>query len=279
MVAINDLLNFIREDAPFGDVTSEAVIPDIECQAIISIEEPAIVAGLEEASALFRYFEVTVKQAVYDGSLVNRGDTLLTLQGPVKKILLVERTALNIIGRMSGIASATRHLVDLVHQVNPACKVSATRKTCPGLRELDKKAVALGGGAPHRMNLSDGILIKDNHLALVSLNDAIIRAKSRSINRRVEVEVETRSDAVLAAQAGSDVILFDNMDPQQVEESLNALIKHGLRDRVTIELSGGIDADTIGDYANLGVDMISVGALTHSVKNIRVHLGIRPIEK
>jgi nicotinate-nucleotide pyrophosphorylase (carboxylating) len=279
MAAIDDLLNFIREDAPFGDVTSEAVIPDIECQAIISIEEPAVVAGLEEASALFRYFEVTVKQAVYDGSFVNRGDTLLTLQGPAKKILLVERTALNIIGRMSGIASATRHLVDLVHHVNPACRVSATRKTCPGSRELDKKAVTLGGGTPHRMNLSDGLLIKDNHLALVSLNDAITRAKSRAMTRRVEVEVETSGDAVLAAQAGSDVILFDNMDPQQVEESLNALIKHGLRDRVTIELSGGIDADTIREYANLGVDVISIGALTHSVKNIPVHLGIRPIEK
>jgi nicotinate-nucleotide pyrophosphorylase (carboxylating) len=264
MVTLEYLLNFIREDAPFGDVTSERVIPDIDCRAAITIEQPAVVAGLKEASVLFQYFDVTVRQAIPDGSPVHRGDILLHLNGPAKKILLVERTALNIIGRMSGIATATREFVESVQRVNPACRVAA------------KKAVTLGGGDSHRMNLSDGILIKDNHLALVSLDDAVAMAKSRSRYHNVEVEVETSDDAVRAAKAGCDIIMFDNMSPKQVKESLDALKQHGLRDRVTIEISGGIDADTIVEYAALGVNMISIGALTHSVKNIPVHLEILP---
>lgn len=279
VVTVEYLLNFIREDAPFGDITSESVIPNIDCRAMIRIEQSAVVAGLEEASVLFRYFDVTVEQPIGDGSPVQRGNILLHLQGPAKEILLVERTALNIIGRMSGIATATGKFVESVNRVNPSCRVAATRKTCPGLRDLDKKAVMLGGGYPHRRNLSDGILIKDNHLALVSLDDSIAMAKSRSLHRKVEVEVETSDDVVRAAKAGCDIIMFDNMSPQQVKESLDALKRHGLRERVTIEISGGIDMDTIVEYAALGVDVISIGALTHSVKNIPVHLEIMPITK
>lgn len=277
MVSVEYLLNFIREDAPFGDITSENVITDIDCRAIVSIEQQAVVAGLEETSALFRYFDVSVEQTVSDGSSVHCGDILLALRGPAKNILLVERTVLNLIGRMSGIATATREYVKVVRSINPSCRVAATRKTCPGLRELDKKAVTLGGGEPHRENLSDGILIKDNHLALVSLEGAIAKAKSRSIYNKVEVEVENSDDAVRAAQAGCDTIMFDNMNPHQVQKSLNALTKHKLRDLVKIEISGGIDADTITEYATLDIDLISIGALTHSVKNIPVHLEILPL--
>jgi nicotinate-nucleotide pyrophosphorylase (carboxylating) len=279
MVSIDFLLNFIREDAPFGDITSETIIPDTVCDAWISAEQPAVIAGLSEASVLFRYFEVDVDQQVSDGSPVRRGDILLTLHGPAKKILLVERTALNIIGRMSGIATATRESVEQVHRVNPSCRVAATRKTCPGFRYLDKKAVSLGGGDTHRSNLSDGILIKDNHLAIVNLTEAIALAKSRSPWYKIEVEVETPNDAVLAAQSGSDIIMFDNMTPGQVEESLDALVKKGLRDNVIIEISGGIDAGNIVEYAALGVDVISIGSLTHSVKNMQVHLEIMPLKK
>jgi nicotinate-nucleotide pyrophosphorylase (carboxylating) len=276
MVDVEYLLNFIREDAPFGDVTSESIMPDCECSARISIEQPAVVAGLEEASALFRYFEVAADQAVPDGTPVHRGDTVLDLSGPAKPILLVERTALNIIGRMSGIATATRRFAESVQATSPGCRVAATRKTCPGMRELDKKAVMLGGGTAHRMNLSDGILIKDNHLALVSLDEAIALARSRAPHRGIEAEVESSTDAVRAAQAGCDTIMFDNMTPAEVKKSLDALIRHGLRDRVTVEISGGIDEDNVVRYAALGVDLISIGALTHSVKNIPVHLEILP---
>jgi nicotinate-nucleotide pyrophosphorylase (carboxylating) len=276
MVDVEYLLNFIREDAPFGDVTSDSIIPDCDCTAHISIEQPAVVAGLEEASALFRYFDVVADQDVPDGTPVHRGDIVLDLSGPAKPILLVERTALNIIGRMSGIATATWRFVESVQAVNPKCRVAATRKTCPGMRELDKKAVMLGGGSAHRMNLSDGILIKDNHLALVSLDEAIALARSRAPHRRIEAEVESTADAVRAAQAGCDTIMFDNMTPAEVKKSLDALVRHGLRDRITIEISGGIDEDNVVRYAALGVDMISIGALTHSVKNIPVHLEILP---
>jgi nicotinate-nucleotide pyrophosphorylase (carboxylating) len=144
------------------------------------------------------------------------------------------------------------------------------------MRELDKKAVMLGGGNAHRMNLSDGILIKDNHLALVSLDEAIALARSRAPHRRIEAEVESTADAVRAAQVGCDIIMFDNMTPAEVKKSLDALVRHGLRDRITIEISGGIDEDNVVRYATLGIDMISIGALTHSVKNIPVHLEILP---
>lgn len=274
MVTIEHLLRFIQEDAPFGDITSETVLPDIECRARISIEQPAVVAGIEEASALFQHFDVIVEQTAIDGSSVNSGDVVMTVQGKATKILLVERTALNIIGRMSGIATTTRKFVERVRNVNPSCRVAATRKTCPGLRELDKKAVLLGGGDSHRLSLSDGILIKDNHLALVSIDDAISRAKSRSLYHIIEVEVETSDDAVRAAHAGSDIIMLDNMNPEQVRRTLDALKRQGLRDSVLIEISGGIDTENIEQYAACGVDVISIGALTHSVKNIPVHLEI-----
>jgi len=274
MVSVEYLLKLIQEDAPFGDITSETVIPDTECRALISVEQTAIVAGLEEASMLFQYFDVVVDQAVSDGSLVNPNDTLLTLQGKAKNILLVERTALNIIGRMSGIATATKNFVESVHSVNSKCRIAATRKTCPGFRKLDKKAVMLGGGDPHRWNLSDGILIKDNHLALIGLEEAIANAKKRSRYHRVEVEVESQEDAKRAAKVGADIIMFDNMAPNQVQESIDLLKRDNLRDKVLIEISGGINEDSITQYAILGVDIISIGALTHSVKNIPVHLHI-----
>jgi nicotinate-nucleotide pyrophosphorylase (carboxylating) len=277
MVTIDSLLNFIWEDAPFGDLTSDTIIPDIDCHATISIEMQATVAGLEEAAALFNYFGIQVDQSVKDGTAVDTGDILLKIHGNAKKILLVERAALNIVGRMSGIATMTAKFVKQVQSVNPKCRVAATRKTCPGLRELDKKAVVCGGGYPHRSSLSDGILIKNNHLALIGLEDAITKARSRYLHHSVEVEVGSAEDAVRAAQAGSDIIMFDNMSTEDVRESLDALKHRGLRDRVVIEISGGISSENILSYAATGVDVISIGALTHSVSNIPVHLHISPL--
>ena len=248
-VPMDALLQFIREDAPFGDMTSEAVIPDVSCHAVIRAEQSGIIAGLEESAMLFTHFGAEVEFRVSDGDRVKTGDTLLLLSGKAKAILLVERTALNIIGRMSGIATRTRSMADIVSKVNPRCRVAGTRKTCPGFRALDKKALILGGGNPHRMNLSDGILIKDNHLALVPLPDAIRRAKDVCAYKRVEVEVETADDARIAAQAGADIVMLDNMSPGQIKKTLALLEHEGLRERVVIELSGGITPDTIQDYA------------------------------
>ncbi|MEN6443197.1 MAG: carboxylating nicotinate-nucleotide diphosphorylase [Methanoregula sp.] len=274
MVPIEYLLHFIEEDAPFGDATSDAIIPDITCNAVIRSEEPGIIAGLEEASALFAHYGIQIKSDVVDGVLVKRGDLLLSLCGNAKKILLVERTALNIIGRMSGIATRTHQMASVIREVNPRCRVAGTRKTCPGFRALDKKAVVLGGGESHRSSLSDGILIKDNHLVLVPFADAVRAAKNATWYKKIEIEVETCKDALVAAKAGADIIMLDNMSPDHIRKTLAALTNEGLRDVVTIELSGGINGENIKDYAALGADVISLGALTHTVRNFSVNLEI-----
>jgi nicotinate-nucleotide pyrophosphorylase (carboxylating) len=276
MVSRDYLLHFIQEDAPHGDATSDAIIPDVICNAVVRAEQEGIIAGLDEASSLFSCYDISVVRNKKDGDHVCRNEILLSLSGKAKYILLVERTALNIIGRMSGIATQTRKMVECVAAVNPKCRVAATRKTCPGFRKLDKKAVQIGGGDPHRENLSDGILIKDNHLVLVPLNEAIHSAKKTSFSQKVEVEVERTDDALAAAAAGADSILLDNMKPGQIMLTLNALKEAGLRDRVVIELSGGIDETALGTFAALGADVISMGALTHTVRNFAVTLEILP---
>jgi nicotinate-nucleotide pyrophosphorylase (carboxylating) len=277
MVPIHYLLRFIEEDAPFGDITSDTVIPERTCRAVIRAEQGGTIAGIAEARALFEYFGIVAEQEKQDGDTVIPDDVVLTLTGSAKGILLVERPALNIIGRMSGIATETKKFAEIVSSVNPSCRIAATRKTCPGFRALDKKAVLLGGGDPHRMSLSDGILIKDNHLVLVPLKTAIRAAKAGSVYRKIEVEVETPEDALTAAQEGADILLLDNMTPRNVQKTLESLKRAGLRDRITIELSGGIDESTLAEYAAHDVDIISMGALTHTVKNFSVTLEIVPV--
>jgi nicotinate-nucleotide pyrophosphorylase (carboxylating) len=277
-VPLEYLLGFIREDAPFGDITSELVMPDIGCSAEIVARQEGVVSGLSEAERLFAYYGADVRVLVADGSQVNPGDTLVTLSGPVKAILLVERTALNIIGRMSGISTRTRKFVEIAGAKGARCRIASTRKTAPGLRILDKKAVRLGGGELHRLSLSDGILIKDNHLAVVSLEQAVAAAHAASVYRKIEVEVESTDAAVRAAKAGADIILFDNMPPEDVRHTLSALGELDLRKGLFIEISGSVNDDNIGNYVLPGVDVISVGALTHSVRNFDVSLELRKKE-
>jgi nicotinate-nucleotide pyrophosphorylase (carboxylating) len=276
MELLIQMLRFIEEDAPFGDVTSSLVIPDITCNAVMRAEQGGIIAGLKEVSALFSHFGISVRQGVKDGDTIGKNDMILSLSGDAKKILLVERTALNIVGRMSSIATQTRKMVDIVSSVNPHCRVAATRKTCPGFQIFDKKAVQIGGGDPHRMNLSDGILIKDNHLALVPLRSAIRAAKTGSELKKIEVEVETSDEALIAATTGADIIMLDNMSPDQVAQTIELLKREGMRDRILIELSGGITESSLKNYAALDVDVISLGFLTHSVCNFSVNLEIVP---
>lgn len=273
MTLIPYLLRLLEEDAPFGDVTSEAVIPEgTKARAVIIAKQDGVIAGVEEAKALFEHFGVKVSVRKRDGEEVRKGDVILELEGDARAILLVERTALNVMGRMSGIATEVRRLVEKVRAVNPKVRIAGTRKTL--LKPLDKRAILIGGGEPHRFSLSDAILIKDNHLALVPLGEAIRRAKAFSTYKVVEVEVETLEDAIKAAKAGADVVMLDNMTPEEIERTIEALRREGLRERVKIEVSGGITPENIGEYARLDIDVISLGYLTHSVKNFDVSLEI-----
>jgi nicotinate-nucleotide pyrophosphorylase (carboxylating) len=275
-VPLARLVAFVADDAPFGDVTSDAVLDDRVCTAVLRFREEGVAAGLAEAAALFGHFGVAATPRALDGDRVGAGRTVLGLAGPVKGVLLVERTALNLVGRMSGIATATARYAALAREGDPRVRVAATRKTAPGLGLLDKKAVQLGGGDPHRFTLSDGVLIKDNHLAIVPIEEAVRRARAFSAYKTVEVEVETADEAVRAARAGADMVLLDNMTPGGVREALAALVAAGLRDRVRVEVSGGVTEATVGAYAALGVDLISIGALTHSVRSLDLTLEVAP---
>ena len=276
MTEIRDLLAFIEEDSPSGDLTSRTVVPEIRCRAVIKTKAAGVVAGIEEAAVLFSYYGCGVQITKPDRAVVNPGDVLLTIDGDARNILLVERTALNIIGRMGGIATKTWRTVYAAHKVNPKVRIACTRKTAPGLRNLDKKAVIIGGGDPHRSTLSDMILIKDNHLKLVPMREAVRKAKAGSLYTKVEVEVISPEGATEAAELGADIIMLDNMSPERVKATLKALSDAGLRERVIIEISGGIDEKTVPIYASLGADVISMGALTHSFTNLDVSLDILP---
>jgi nicotinate-nucleotide pyrophosphorylase (carboxylating) len=274
---IGKLLSFLDEDAPFGDITSRAVVPRQKCSAAIIARQAGIAAGLEEAEALFIHQGVAVTRNAGDGDPVTPGTRLLSLSGEAEAVLLVERTAENIIGRMSGIATETRSLLELIRSVSPSCRVAATRKTCPGLRWLDKKAVAIGGGEQHRFSLSDAVIVKNTHLAFVSIEEAITLVNASGSYHKIEVEVGSVVDAVRAARAGADIIMFDNMAPEQVRMAILAISSEGLREHILLEASGGIDRENIRTYASLGVDFISMGTLTHSVRNFDVHLEIQKV--
>jgi nicotinate-nucleotide pyrophosphorylase (carboxylating) len=273
------LISYILEDAPLGDITSERVVPaDATCTAVIYMREDGIVAGLEEFSFLARWAGLSVTLDTKDGQPVRKGTIIGSCSGNTRKVLLIERTVLNVIGRMSGIATITSVLSSIVHKKNPDCRIAATRKTAPGSRLIDKKAVFIGGGDPHRSGLSDGILIKDNHLAVTPLEEALRLSCAFSRYRPTEVEVENLEDALVAARSGASIILLDNMRPEDIRATERALVENGLRDRVLLEASGGITPRNIEDYADSGVDLISLGCITHSTPSIDVSMEILPAD-
>jgi len=274
MLPTDQLLSFFAEDVPAGDITTLALIPDKFVSARIEAREEMILAGVEECVWLFEYFGVSVMVEAEDGEHVAAGTKILALAGSVHAILSVERTALNILGRMSGIATATAVAQELAAQVNDHVKVAGTRKTAPGLRYFDKKAIRIGGGDPHRDSLSDAYLIKDTHRSLLPVAEAVRRAKEYSAYHKVECEVESLIDAVAAAEAGADILMFDNMTPFAVHEAIAALAARSLRNRLVLEVSGGITPETIHLWAGIDVDRISMGALTHSVRCADVSLEI-----
>lgn len=258
------------EDLGTGDVTSEAVIPaDLAAEALIVAREPGVLAGLPVALEVFRQIDPTLalQPAGQDGQALSRGTPVLRLQGKARSILAGERVALNFLQRMSGIATATARLVKLVE--GTGAHIVDTRKTAPGLRLLDKYAVRQGGGANHRFGLYDAVLIKDNHVAAAGgVAAAVQRARTRAGHTvKVEVEVDTLAQLDEALATGADLILLDNMEPAKLREAVQRTAG-----RAVLEASGGITEATIRAVAESGVQLISVGALTHSVRALDLAL-------
>ncbi len=272
--------DFLKEDIGHGDITSSSLIEaDQRAKARLFYREAGVAAGLVEAAMVFEVLGCDVVAHVSDGESVNPGDTLMEVAGPARAILSGERTALNIVGRMAGIATAVAEAQRIASEASPSVRVAGTRKTLPGLRELDKKAVSLGGGDTHRLRLDDCVLIKDNHLELVpSITDAIRRArKGVSFTKKIEVEVRSLAEAEEAAEAGADIVMFDNMSPGEIRICLDALKERGLHEGRLFEASGGITHENLAEYAGSGVDIVSMGSLTHSVRNLNVKLEIEMV--
>lgn len=272
LTAEKKIAEFLEEDLNGGDITSD-LLPDELAQAEVTAEENGIIAGVEEAKMVFEHLKCETEELVKDGACIRKGERILLVTGNATNMLAGERTALNIMMRMSGIATAGRELLREARKANPEIRVVETRKTAPGLRYFDKKAAFLGTGNNHRHALGDMILLKDNHLQILGLEKAIKLAKERDWVHKVEVEVETPKDALLAAKAGADIIMLDNFTLENAKRAIDLLKKAGLREKVMIEISGGINKENIRDYAK-HADIISVGALTHSVKalNLTLHL-------
>ena len=263
---INDAL---KEDIPYGDITASAIVTNgSKAKASLIAKEDGIICGLPVFERVFTILgDVTFKSFINEGSSVTKGDIIGELYGDALNILMGERVALNLLQKMSGIATLTNKYVKKLEGLNT--KLLDTRKTTANLRILEKYAVKIGGGHNHRLSVSDGILIKDNHIGYAgSIKNAIKLAKENSsFVRKIEVETEYKEQILEAIEAGADIIMLDNMTPNQVKEMVKLIAG-----RAITECSGNITLDTIRSYALSGVDFISSGELTHSVKAFDISL-------
>lgn len=263
---------YLQEDLGEGDITSQALVDDRKGHAVITAGQDGVLAGVEEAVEVFRRVGCTCQVLAADGEQVSSGQKVLEIYGPLKGMLAGERLALNFLMRMSGIATLTRQVVASCRKANPNVVVAATRKTTPGFRRYEKKAVRIGGGDPHRFGLDDAFLIKDNHLAVVgSVFQAVRRAQAFSFGKMVEIEVEDLEAAKEAARASADIIMLDNMTPAKAKECYLAI--KGIDQRITVEVSGGITPKNAKTYAHYA-DVISMGALTHSAPAMHLSMHI-----
>ena len=274
------LAKFLAEDIQSGDVTG-ALLPKGVITARIITRTDTTVAGATYAKTIFEMKKSSAKIAIHDGSKASRNDTIITIRGESRQILQCERTALNLLSRMCGIADTTAKIVS---KMPDSVKFYATRKTAPGLRIFDKEAVEAGGGNRHRMSLEDSVMIKDNHIAATmaaikgssskeALEHLIKTAKNRG-HKRIEAEVESTQDAIHAARAGATTVMLDNFTPSRIRSATKRLEKEGLRSSVRIEASGGITEKNIMAYAHSGADIISAGYVTNSVIGVDLSLEI-----
>jgi nicotinate-nucleotide pyrophosphorylase (carboxylating) len=276
MAAIGE---FLAEDIGRGDITTQATVAqDVRAQGRFLAKEYLVICGLEIAEGVFVHLdpEIPEMETNYrDGDEVEEGTVFATLKGFADVLLTGERVALNLIQRMSGIATLTRQYVRAVEGTNAV--IVDTRKTTPGLRMLEKYAVTMGGGRNHRMGLDDGVLIKDNHIALAGGVTEAVTAAKRSVGHLHKIEVEIANWAQLreAIQAGADIILIDNQSPEEAAKLVE--MSRTLNPNVLIEASGGMDRDRVRAYADAGVDLISVGRLTHSARAVDISFKIQAV--
>jgi len=261
---IGDIERFLKEDLGYNDISCH-LVPDEESDAIIFAKEDCVLAGISIASSIFAYLGINANAKFEDGSSIKKGNVIFDLNGSPVSILQAERLVLNFLGHLSGIATVTRKCVNLVEKHSSVTRVACTRKTTPGIREHEKMAVIAGGGDSHRFNLSDSIMIKDNHVKMIGVEAAIASAKKKaSFTQKIEVEVESLEDALLAAENGADIIMLDNMAPGTIIGTVSSLRNASISEHILIEASGGINENNLEDYANTGVDVISMGSLIHS---------------
>jgi len=263
----------LQEDMPFGDITTDNLINEESIsKAVMIAKENGVIAGLDVAARVFEILDekAVFKKHVSDGCKVSKGDIIAEIEGKTRALLKGERTALNILQRLSGIASKTNEICEIVKDL--PVSIADTRKTMPGLRILDKYAVKMGGGSNHRYSLSDGVLIKDNHIAASGGIKKAVELARKSIPHTVKIEVETETLEQVgeALEAGADIIMLDNMSIEMMKKAVALINK-----RAVIEASGNITKDNIREVALTGVNIISIGALTHSVKAMDISMKFR----
>ena len=267
-----ELKRFLDEDVGNGDITSK-LLENKKIVARIITREETIVAGTKHAKEIFALKKCKTRIYKKDGKIAKANQTILEIKGNAGDILTCERTALNLLSRMCGIATQTNNLKKQIKSVGSKSKIYATRKTVPGLRLFDKEAVEIGGGEKHRMTLNEMIMIKDNHLAVEKSIEGILR-KAKKTRGKIEIEVETEKDVILCAEMGVDIIMLDNFSPEKIIKTVKKLTELKLRNKIILEASGRINSKNITRYAKTNVDMISVGSITNSVEGIDLSLEI-----
>jgi nicotinate-nucleotide pyrophosphorylase (carboxylating) len=264
---------------PLGDLTGQLVPADALGSMALVARGPGVLAGTRCAEETVTQLGdgVTISWRRAEGSRLEPGESVAVLEGSLRGLLAAERTLLNFVCHLSGVATLTRRFVDAARAVNPAVRILDTRKTTPGLRALEKAAVRAGGGHNHRASLSDAVLVKDNHLGALGITEAVARAKARWPGRMVEIECDRIEQVTEACRAGATAVLLDNMTPAEVADCV-VLVAAAPSPHPLLEVSGGVTLDTVPDYAAAGPDLISVGALTHSAPVLDFGLDLRPAD-
>jgi nicotinate-nucleotide pyrophosphorylase (carboxylating) len=271
------ILEMIKGDSGECDITTDFTPEKKNTKARILSRSDGVLSGISELKILFSLFKIKILKSKQDGKRIKKGQEVFLIEGNSRNILEIERTALNLLSKMSGISTLTNEFLKKARRFNPKIKIAATRKTTPFFGYFEKRAVKIGGGDTHRFGLYDAVLIKDNHLKLFgdNIKKALERAKEEiSFTKKIEIEVSNKKEAIEAAKFGADIIMLDNFSPREIRDTILELKKKRLREKVILEASGGINLDNIEDYAKTGVNVISIGALTHSAPALDFSLEI-----